>query len=368
MGRASRWIWWGAAALFCLLIAGCQPLPELIPSLIPELAPAFADSEATRTPNPTLLAIADMLTETRAAPTITPTWRITATPTRTITPTRPVVGRPGEKIEAGGMELILLSQQTETVIDRSKSGAGQVFLSIEVVLANTSDQAQEYYPMFFRLVGPGGTEYEPFNIALWPALQGGTLSPGEFTRGFIAFRIPEEAPRLRLRYRNSIQPDAFPPLWVDLSKPIASRTPVLPVTGGLPRKLPGVGQRVEAAGVALTFNQVTAGTRLQRTRAAKGRIFVDLLVTIQNLSHPDTPYNPFYFKAKDALGYEYVPVVIAHDSLLHPGSLGNGQKVSGHVFFEVPEGTEWLVVSYLPQVLVENYEEILLGIEVPTPK
>jgi hypothetical protein len=120
--------------------------------------------------------------------------------------------------------------------------------------------------------------------------------------------------------------------------------------------------------VALTFNKVTAATRLQRTRAAKGRIFVDLLVTIQNLSRPDTPYNPFYFKAKDALGYEYVPVVIAHDSLLYPGSLGTGQKVSGHVFFEVPEGTEWLVVSYRPQVLVENYEEILLGIEVPTPK
>ncbi len=368
MGRASRWIWWGAAALFCLLIAGCQPLPELIPSLIPELAPAFADPDATSTPNPTLLAIAGMLTETRAAPTITPTRRVTATPTRTITPTLPVVGRPGEKIEAGGMQLILLSRQTETVIDRSKAGAGQVFLNMEVLLANTSPQAQAYYPMFFRLVGPGGVEYEPFNTAAWPALQGGTLPPGEFTRGFIAFRIPEEAPRLRLRYRNSIDPDAFPPLWVDLSKSAASGTPVLPITGGLPRNLPGVGQRVEAAGVALTLNQVNAGTRLQRTRAVKGRIFVDLLVTIQNRSRPDMPYNPFYFKAKDAQGYEYVPVVIAHDSLLHPGSLGLGQKVSGHVFFEVPEGTDWLVVSYLPQVLIEDYEEILLGIEVPAPK
>lgn len=357
MGRVSRLVRWGSAVVFCLLAAGCLPLSET------------EDLEATPTwtPNATLVEISAMLTETRAAPTITPTQHITITPTRTITPTVPVVGRAGEIIQAEGMQLILLAQQTETAIDRSKAATGLVYLNMEVVLANASEQPQEYYSMFFRLVGPGGVEYEPSNVAIWPLLQGGTLQPGDFTRGNIAFLIPEDAASLRLRYRNSSDPEAFPPLWVDLSRPPAANTPVAPAASRQPR-LPGSGQRIEAAGVAVTIDQTTAEIRMARTRATQGRIFVDLLVTIQNLSRPDTPYNPFYFKAKDAQGYEYPPVVIALDSLLHPGSLGPGQKVSGHVVFEVPEGTQWLVISYLPQVLVEDYDEILLGIAVPEPK
>jgi hypothetical protein len=312
-----------------------------------------------------------MLTQTRAAPTITPTVHVTLTPTPTITPTAPVIGRVGEKIEAGALELTLISLERLPVIEKMKAATGETLLSLDVLLTNPSDQAWEYYPMFFRLRASGGgssgVEYEPVNAAVWPALQGGTLQPGDFVRGHLAFRIPEEASGLRVRFADPNHPETAP-LWVYLTQLPAVENPVVPSASALPQDLPGAGERIEAGGIAVTLEQVSSGLRLQNTRAAKGRIFVDLLATIENVSRPDTPYNPFYFKVKDAQGVEYPPVVIALDSLLHPGSLGPGQRITRHVVFEVPEATSWLIVSYLPQVIVEPYEEIRLGIAIPTPK
>jgi hypothetical protein len=77
-----------------------------------------------------------------------------------------------------------------------------------------------------------------------------------------------------------------------------------------------------------------------------------------------SPFNPDYFSVKDANGYEYPAVIIPRESMLQGGSLGQGQKVSGQVVFEVPESATRLVVEYQPQVLVDEYPVIRFLVEV----
>ena len=346
------------AALCALVLAGCVP--------------GVNQPYPTFTPDRTLEAIPRMLTATSAAPTITPTVLRSPTPTRTLTPTPPQPGSPslpgaqGERIPAGGAALTVLSATAPETIGTLRRVEGTRYQNLEVIIENASEDTVEYNRLFFTLVGEEA-QYESLAQAAGPVLLSGTLRPGEWVRGHVAFAIPEEAEPLRLRYDPGV-PDGQ--IWVRLeaegdTNPAAD-APV-PATGPL-NGLPGPGERVEASGLALTVEQVNAAARIPPARAEKGYIFVDLLVTIANDGHDSAPFNAGYFRVKDALGYEYTATSVPLETLIHAGSLGRNQRVQGHVIFQVPEDTQALRLQYQPQVLAETYEPIQVAIEVPAAK
>ncbi len=360
---------WAAIGLgFSILLGGCNPFAEPTP-----LAVGPNGETATPTQNATQQAIVAMLTETSAASTATNTPIVTPTSTPTPTATIPPEGsseRPvtiGARIVGEGAGLIVLSAKTVNEAGKRKATEGSAFLDIEAIVENAAGDANtglDYAPLYFSLRDAQGNVYQPVTDGIWPALQSGTLRPGEWARGHITFEIPASAGGLRLLFSPQVADNRLVNLWVDLSQPAAQAT----LPGSAPiagmATLPGAGQRDEAGGIALSVAQVAVSQRIGYTKAGASRMLVSLMATIENVSRVKSPYNPEYFAVKDEQGYEYPAIVIPGEAVLQPGSLGQGQKVSGQVVFEVPERAGRLVVEYQPQVLVDEYPVIRFQIDV----
>jgi len=125
-----------------------------------------------------------------------------------------------------------------------------------------------------------------------------------------------------------------------------------------------VGERREAGGIALTVMKVDKATKIGSFQKAKaGNVYVLVEVVLETTGRDEAPYNPFYFKAKDADGFEYTAMITTADNGLKSGKLASGEKVRGIVAFEVPEKATGLVLSYEPIVILGGYTPIKIALE-----
>lgn len=110
-----------------------------------------------------------------------------------------------------------------------------------------------------------------------------------------------------------------------------------------------VGERVEQNGTALTVVSVEKKAELSQFQKAKdGNIFIVAEVLIENAGSDKIPYNPLYFKVKDADGFEYSATIYTGDNGLKSGDLAAGDKARGVIAVEVKEGAKGLILSYQP--------------------
>ncbi len=384
-----RSIWTRLLAGFLSVIlatgAGCQPMLDALP--LDEIA---GQATGTPTPNLTRAAVARMLTETAAVPTPTSTPTVTLTRIVTATATTEVIlegsqKRPapgGQPFVLGSMRLSVLNSQWAERVGRLKAQEGQIYLDMEVLLVNQGERPVSYTAFYLRLSGPDGRIYQPAGSALGPDLLSGTLRAGERVRGHVAFALPvavmDSPPgSLRLVFRPEL--DDLPAgsglreAWIALDAPPPAGTataipPTPEIQAGWPGEaLPGPGQAVEAAGIRLAVTDVAVRERVEFGKAPAGSQFVVLAVQIRNLDRTRLPYNPLYFRVKDAAGYEYLPTAGSPETSLQAGTLYPGQSVSGQLIFQVPLSANRLVLSLLPTVLWEEFEEIRIEIDVTSP-
>lgn len=127
----------------------------------------------------------------------------------------------------------------------------------------------------------------------------------------------------------------------------------------------GIGDRVESAGIALTVVSVTKAdqisTFLKPSSPEKEYLVIEVIIENTSRDQP-APYNPLYFKVKDADAYEYNTAILAPDPALQSGELAKGAKVRGKVAFEVPKTATGFVVSYQPLVILGGYETIYVDL------
>jgi len=69
-------------------------------------------------------------------------------------------------------------------------------------------------------------------------------------------------------------------------------------------------------------------------------------------------YNPFYFKVKDAGGNQYPTAMTSLEPSLKTGDLDKGEKVRGHVAFEVNATVNTFILSFEPNVYLADYRVI----------
>ena len=111
--------------------------------------------------------------------------------------------------------------------------------------------------------------------------------------------------------------------------------------------------------MALTVVKVDQAKEVGSFQKAKeGNVFVLAEVLIENIEQDEIPYNPLYFKVKDADGFEYNAGISIADQSLKSGKLTKGDKARGIVMFEVKEGATGLVMTYKPIVLFSGDEAI----------
>jgi len=137
----------------------------------------------------------------------------------------------------------------------------------------------------------------------------------------------------------------------------------IPVPTAAPAQPPAnVGDRVQSGGVALTVNGVTTTKDTILGPPEEGKVLVVCDVTIENIGTEREAYNPFYFKFRDADGFEYTPSMFAPDPSMSSGELSPGEKTRGNVAFEVKPGAKGIIMIYTPMVIFNATEiKIILG-------
>jgi hypothetical protein len=341
------------AVAILFLVSGCSIAPEIIST------PTGLE--------PTLQAIGAMLTATASVPTITPTATPTIVPSPTITatptPIGPITGRMGEWIDTGGIHLTVLSLQQRAQFDGIRIEQGRVFQVVEVLIENHSDQPQIYNPVFFTLVDQEDQEFIEINRHVIRSLMSGTLRPGEWVRGELVFETAESDTGFTVRYdpqklsaEDSDEPIVLIPVSMNNDETPAPAKAT--ASSWLEDDLHEPGQRILTDRYALTSSTPEVTKQMGRIRAGNGLVFVFLDITVENTTATMLPYNSQYFRAKDSAGYEYLAVGLPSDELLQAGSLREGQSASGRIVFEIPEGTEQIMVSYRPFVLFDEYQTV----------
>lgn len=348
-----------AALILTLILSGCGEITELLATPTGQAA--------------TLEAISLMLTQTATAPTATATHTPTPTPTPTVTPTStPTVlagssqipGAVGERVEGWEVGLTVLSAESTSEVGFLRAAQDRTLLEVEVLIDNAAAEEQAYNPIYFSLLDSSGSEYAPITGEVFRALLSGGLQPGEFVRGRLVFDVPSVNGDYRLRYAPQVSPAEEAVLWVALDQQTANVIPETgPVEAAIPADLPGLGRRVEGSGIAVVIDAADSADRLGITRPAEGNHLVVAQVTIENVSRTLAPYNPTYFFATDAQGYQYPALVIPLETLLPAGSLQEGERVTGQVVFEVPADVSHLMLTYQPLVLMDGYEPLRVVIQ-----
>lgn len=156
----------------------------------------------------------------------------------------------------------------------------------------------------------------------------------------------------------------FDPIRVDLSR--TAEAPVTLEPAAMTSDAP-VGQVAERAGIAVTVNSVSDAANINDFMTpAEGFAYIVVDVSIQNVSREDgAPYNPLYFRVRDADGYEYSATLAAPNPALSGGEadeLPAGETVRGNVAFEVRAGATGLVLSYQPLVLLSDFQPIRINL------
>ena len=112
----------------------------------------------------------------------------------------------------------------------------------------------------------------------------------------------------------------------------------------------GVGERMEGGSAAITVVKVTNVPDLSGWTPAEGSIYLDFEVTLENVGSETLYYSPVNFKAKDSSGKLYDHGWETPQPAITSGQLAPGDKVTGHVIYEVVGGPgDTYTLVYTPQ-------------------
>lgn len=139
------------------------------------------------------------------------------------------------------------------------------------------------------------------------------------------------------------------------SPPTTEPTAVPPTAALTPdtsNKVWNIGDRIEDQDMALSVLSAEQKSAVGTIFTAKeGNVYVVLDVLIENTGTEKIPYNLLYFKIKDQEGFEYDTKITDDEKALGSGELAAGEKVRGHVVFEVKQGLTDLVMQYKPVLI-----------------
>jgi hypothetical protein len=111
------------------------------------------------------------------------------------------VGRIGDRIVSGGIALTILQvERTDRIGEFQEVEEGNQYLTAEVLIENIDRDEAPYNPLYFSVKDADGIEYTSDIYTAEGALQAGEIFKGDKVRGFVAFKMKENATELTLSY------------------------------------------------------------------------------------------------------------------------------------------------------------------------
>jgi hypothetical protein len=150
-------------------------------------------------------------TATAILPTVTPTVAATATPrpptstprppTATLAPTPATLPKVGDTGQGQGFAVTLHEKVDPAAPGRFNGpAAGARWVAFDVSVANTGTAQIDYNPNFFRLKSVDNREYDLAFGGPEPNLSYGKQQPGDTSRGWVTFEVPEGVGLATLTY------------------------------------------------------------------------------------------------------------------------------------------------------------------------
>jgi hypothetical protein len=218
----------GAISQFSRGPAAFTPTPQLANA--PTILADAGNSSATNTPAaPTDTAVSanvaptlPIATNTSAAPTNTsvpPTLAPTREPPSPTAAASTGVGQVGKAQISGGTSLTVNKVTTASSVNEYlKPKAGNIYLVVDVTIANIDRDTAPYNPLYFKVKDMDGYEYSDSLLAPAPDLKSGDLTKGQKARGNVAFEVPKTAKGFVLTYEPLVIFGDFTPIQVDLGR------------------------------------------------------------------------------------------------------------------------------------------------------
>jgi hypothetical protein len=143
----------------------------------------------------------------------------TAAPAATAQTAAQPVGKVGQVVAGGGLELTVAAVEAVTRLPFGTIKPGHHYIAAQVSIRNADRDEAPYNPLYFKLRDSGGFEYSGSLLnAKEPGLKSGKLAKGETVAGWVSFEVPVEAAGLVVTMEPLVIGGGYRALRVDLGR------------------------------------------------------------------------------------------------------------------------------------------------------
>jgi hypothetical protein len=308
--------------------------------LVATAAPAREVANPTPATGAPAGAITGAATAATAAPAEAPTEAPTDAPPTVAAPQEYKVG---DVVQLGDVALAVLGWDTPASTQFAKPEDGNKFVGVELMLANQGDTSANLSTLAQMSLKDGQDHRYTIDLLASTAMDGaspeGELVPGERLRGWVGFQVPSDASGLTFVFDSGLFKNGK--VFIDLGDQPATVEPPAALATAAQLPTQPLGQPITAGDVTLTVNGVSTPEGTQFAKAAPGRHFVVVDVSLTNTgSAAEHLSTVLQMQLKDSLGRQYRVDLMAATVAgggAPEGELAPGETVRGPVGFEVPD-------------------------------
>lgn len=232
--------------------------------------------------------------------------------------------------------------------------AGKKLVAVEVILSNVSGDALGVNALNASLLDNDGFVYQAELAGVDDQIGTVDLNPGEQARGWISFKIPENATTSKIKYMTETFGSKY--LQVSLTPPPAGHTPItLSIAPTIPSSK--LGDVVEQFGYSLSPTSVEdPATPGMIYSPRQGYKLVAVEIILGNVSGTKTlSVNPLYAFLVDTNGFVYSAELGGRNGQIDTADLSTGEKAKGWVSFTIPNDAIPAYIKYQTEIFSGNY-------------
>ena len=261
----------------------------------------------------------------------------------------------GDAIQNYGYALTALS-----VADPATPGmlyqaeTGKKLVAVEVIISNVSGDVLGVNALNATLLDNDGFVYQAELGGVDDQIGTLDLNPGEQVRGWISFKISENATAAKIKYSTETFVSKF--LQASLTPPPGGHTQIaLSLTPTIPSSK--LGDVVEQFGYSLSATNVEDPTSPGILYSPiQGYKLVAVEITLGNVSGAKSlSVNPLYAYLVDSNGFVYWAELGGRDSQIDTMDLNVGEKAKGWVSFTIPDSATPAYIKDQTEVFSSNY-------------
>ncbi|MBX0298156.1 DUF4352 domain-containing protein [Haloarcula nitratireducens] len=268
----------------------------------------------------------------------------------------------GEVVEGDNLSMVARETSTTTQLGEfQEAGNGNEFVVIRLAVKNTSDSFIDFSSFWqTRLKDSENTVYDPTFGATAHPFDGGSLAPGEVSRGDVVYEVPKNAEGLNMQFDfSTFDLFSFERVVINLGQEASS---ISNLSQDLDVDILSPGDSASKNGVKATVHGVRTESQLgEMAQPDEGNEYVipDIEIT-NNTDEALTVSTLLQMRIKTGTGLSYTADTMGSSALDQSYKQGSdiapGEARRGELAFQVEEGVEPLYFIFDFLDLADSYK------------